>query len=43
MIIVSHDETFLNSVTNKIFELSNGKITEYNLSYSEKNLDKNKS
>lgn len=35
MIIVSHDETFLNSVTNKIFELSNGKITEYNLSYSD--------
>ena len=35
MIIVSHDEIFLNSVTNKIFELSNGKITEYNLSYSD--------
>lgn len=35
MIIVSHDETFLNSVTNKIFELSNGKIIEYNLSYSD--------
>ncbi len=35
MIIVSHDETFLNNITNKIFELSDGKITEYNLSYSD--------
>ncbi len=35
MIIVSHDEEFLNNVTNKIFELENGKITEYNLSYSD--------
>ncbi len=33
MIIVSHDEEFLNNVTNKIFELENGQITEYNLSY----------
>lgn len=41
MIIVSHDEAFLNSITNKIFELSDGKITEYNLSYSDYLLYKN--
>lgn len=35
MIIVSHDEEFLNNITNKIFELSDGKITEYNLKYSD--------
>lgn len=35
MIIVSHDEEFLNNITNKIFELDNGKINEYNLSYSD--------
>jgi ATP-binding cassette subfamily F protein 3 len=35
MIIVSHDELFLNNVTNKIFELEKGKIEEYNLSYKD--------
>ncbi len=35
MIIVSHDEVFLNNIVNKIFELSDGKITEYNLKYSD--------
>ena len=35
MIIVSHDEVFLNTITNKIFELSDGNIKEYNLSYSD--------
>lgn len=33
MIIVSHDEMFLNNIANKIFELFDGKITEFNLSY----------
>ena len=36
MIIVSHDEEFLNSIVNKIYELKDGKIKEYNLSYDEK-------
>ena len=35
MIIVSHDEVFLNNIVNKIFELSDGKINEYNLSYDD--------
>lgn len=35
MIIVSHDEEFLNSIVNKIYELKDGKIKEYNLSYDE--------
>lgn len=29
MIIVSHDEEFLNNISNKIFELNQGKLTEY--------------
>lgn len=35
MIIVSHDEMFLNSIVNKIFELNNGKILEYNMKYND--------
>ena len=35
MIIVSHDELFLNNIVSKIFELSDGKILEYNLSYND--------
>lgn len=35
MIIVSHDKDFLNKIVNKIFEIENGKIIEYNLSYSD--------
>ncbi len=35
IIMVSHDEVFLNSITNKIFELENGNITEYNISYDD--------
>ena len=35
MLIVSHDEEFLNNITNKIFELDNGEITEYNLKYND--------
>lgn len=35
MIIISHDEDFLNNITNKIFELKDGIISEYNLSYNE--------
>lgn len=35
MIIVSHDEIFLDNIVNKIFELSNGKLTEYNMKYFE--------
>ncbi len=34
MIIVSHDEIFLNNIVNKIFELSDGKIKEYNMTYN---------
>lgn len=33
MIIVSHDEIFLNNIVNKIYELSDGIINEYNLTY----------
>ena len=35
MIIVSHDEEFLNNIANKIYELKDGKIKEYNLSYDD--------
>lgn len=35
IIIVSHDEVFLNNIVNKIFEISDGKLNEYNLSYDE--------
>lgn len=35
ILIVSHDEVFLNNIVNKIFELSDGIIREYNLSYKE--------
>ncbi len=35
MLIVSHDELFLNNIVSKIFELSDGKILEYNLSYDD--------
>ena len=35
MIIVSHDEEFLNNISNKIFELNQGKLTEYKMSYYE--------
>lgn len=34
MIIVSHDEEFLNRIVNKIFLLENGKIKEYNMTYN---------
>lgn len=33
MIIISHDEVFLQTITTKIFELENGKISQYNMSY----------
>lgn len=46
MIIVSHDEEFLNNICNKIYELKDGKIKEYNLKYyeylKEKELEYNK-
>lgn len=35
MIIVSHDEEFLNNISNKIFELEDGNLTEYKMSYYE--------
>lgn len=35
MLIVSHDEFFLNNIVDKIYELDNGIITEYNMSYDE--------
>ena len=35
IIMVSHDEIFLNNIVNKIFEISDGKLNEYNLSYDE--------
>ena len=34
MIIVSHDEEFLNAVSNKIFELNDGILTEYKMTYN---------
>lgn len=40
MIIVSHDETFLENITNKIFELDNGSLTEYNMKYSDYLIEK---
>ena len=35
IIMVSHDEVFLNNIVSKIFEMSNGKLNEYNLSYND--------
>lgn len=35
MIIVSHDEEFLNNISNKIFELDSGILTEYKMTYNE--------
>ena len=35
MIIVSHDEMFLNNIVNKIFELDNGELRQYNTSYKD--------
>lgn len=35
IIIVSHDEVFLNNIVSKIFEMSDGKLNEYNLSYDD--------
>ena len=35
MIIVSHDDYFLNTIANKIINLDDGKITEFNMSYSD--------
>lgn len=35
IIIVSHDEVFLNNIVSKIFKLSNGTIQEYNLGYED--------
>ena len=35
IIMVSHDEIFLNNIVSKIFEISDGKLNEYNLSYDE--------
>lgn len=34
MIIVSHDEVFLNNIANKIFELNNGNLKEYSMTYN---------
>ena len=35
IILVSHDEVFLNNIVTKIYELSNGLIKQYNLSYKD--------
>lgn len=35
IILVSHDEVFMNNIVHKIFEISNGKIQEYNLNYDD--------
>lgn len=40
MIIVSHDETFLENITNKVFELKNGILNEYNMKYSDYLIEK---
>lgn len=34
IIIVSHDEVFLNNIVSRIIELSNGELKEYNLNYN---------
>ena len=34
MIIVSHDEVFLNNIINRIFELNNGNLKEYSMTYN---------
>lgn len=34
IILVSHDEIFLNNITNKIFELNNGSLKEYCMTYN---------
>ncbi len=35
IIMVSHDEVFLNNIVSKIFEMFDGKLNEYNLSYDD--------
>ena len=35
IIIVSHDEVFLNNIVSKIFEMFDGKVKEYNLNYED--------
>ena len=35
IIMVSHDEVLLNNVVSKIFEISDGKLIEYNLCYND--------
>lgn len=35
MVIVSHDEMFLNNIVNKIFELNNGELRQYNTGYKD--------
>lgn len=35
MVIVSHDEMFLNNIVNKIFELNNGELRQYNTVYKD--------
>ena len=35
VILISHDEELLNNIANKIFELNNGSLKEYNLKYNE--------
>lgn len=35
IIMVSHDEVFLNNIVSKIFEMSDGKVQEYNLNYED--------
>ena len=35
IIMVSHDEVFLKNIVSKIFEMSDGKLNEYNLSYDD--------
>lgn len=35
IIMVSHDEIFLNNIVKKVYELSNGVVKEYNLNYND--------
>ena len=35
MVIVSHDEMFLNNIVNKIFELDSGELRQYNTGYKD--------
>lgn len=42
IIVVSHDEIFLNNILNKVWELKNGNIFQYNIGYEDYLRQKNR-